>query len=279
MARYAVGDIQGCVKPLQCLLESVRFNPVEDQLWLVGDLINRGPDSLATLRFIKSLGDCTRIVLGNHDLHFLAIAYGTTHARKHDTLDELLNAPDLNELTAWLIQQPLMHVDPSGDYAMSHAGICPLWSIDKAEALAREVEGILQSKKAVDYFKHMYGNTPNVWQDNLTGWERYRTITNYFTRMRFCGPEGEIELENKSNHAEPGYHPWFKHPLRIAGPHKLIFGHWAALQGQTHTENIFALDTGCAWQGHLSIMNLDNQQIEICDCKPEIEHSSHPPYG
>ena len=267
MTRYAVGDLQGCLKPLQCLLERVNFNPNSDQLWLVGDLINRGPDSLATLRFLKSLGDSTRIVLGNHDLHFLAIAHGTTHPRKHDTLDELLSAPDVDELVQWLIQQPLMHVDPSGDFVMSHAGICPLWSIEQAQQLAKEVEAVLQSDQAHDYFNHMYGNTPELWQDDLSGWDRYRTITNYFTRMRFCGPNGEIELENKSNDAPPNYEPWFSHQLRIDQQQKILFGHWAALQGQANTENIFALDTGCAWYGHLSMMNLETLHIETCDCK------------
>ena len=266
MTRYAVGDIQGCLKPLQCLLEAVSFDPSVDQLWLVGDLINRGPDSLATLRFLKSLGDSTRIVLGNHDLHFLAIAYGCTHARKYDTLDELLNAADLNELVAWLIQQPLMYMDPRGDFCMSHAGIAPQWSIAKALSLSKEVETVLQSDKASDFFQHMYGNTPEIWSDELSGWDRYRTITNYFTRMRFIGPQGEIDLSNKSNEPTPGYTPWFKHPMRNTQQQNILFGHWAALQGQANTDNIFALDTGCAWHGHLTIMNLETLETQSCDC-------------
>ncbi|MCR8922318.1 symmetrical bis(5'-nucleosyl)-tetraphosphatase [Dasania sp. GY-MA-18] len=266
MTRYAVGDLQGCLKPLQCLLQRVNFDPQQDQLWLVGDLINRGPDSLATLRFLKNLGPCTRIVLGNHDLHFLAVAYGTTTPRPHDTLDELLQAPDKDELVAWLIQQPLMYRDPSGDYCMSHAGISPLWTISQAESYAREVEQILQSSKAVDFFNNMYGNKPAGWQDDLQGWPRYRTITNYFTRMRYCGPQGELDLNNKSSTAPANFHPWFTHPLRSTQQQKIIFGHWAALQGKANTENIFALDTGCAWKGHLSLMNLETQAIETCDC-------------
>ena len=266
MTRYAVGDIQGCLKPLQCLLQQVNFDQTQDQLWLVGDLINRGPDSLATLRFLKSLGDCTRIVLGNHDLHFLAIAYGTTYPRKHDTLDELLNAPDKDELVAWLIKHPLMYADPSGDFCMSHAGIAPQWSIAQALQLSQEVEAVLQSEQATDFFKNMYGNTPEVWRDDLESWDRYRTITNYFTRMRFIGPQGEIDLNNKSNEPTPGYSPWFQHHLRKTQQQKILFGHWAALQGQTNTDNIFALDTGCAWRGHLTIMNLETLQQQSCDC-------------
>lgn len=267
MTRYAVGDLQGCLKPLQCLLDRVSFNPQQDQLWLVGDLINRGPASLDTLRFVKSLGNAARIVLGNHDLHFLAIAYGTTHARRSDTFEELLNAADLNELIAWLIQQPLMYTDPSGDYCMAHAGISPLWTIEQAQTYSHEVEGILQSDQAETFFQHMYGNQPARWGNDLQSWDRYRTITNYFTRMRFCGPQGELDLDNKTNHPTEGFSPWFKHPLRTTQQQKIIFGHWAALEGKASADNIFALDTGCVWGGEMSLLNLETQEIESCSCE------------
>jgi len=266
MTRYAVGDLQGHLKPLQCLLERVSFKPEKDQLWLVGDLVNRGPDSLETLRFLKSLGDCTRIVLGNHDLHFLAIALGTSYARPHDTLDELLNAPDRQALVDWLIQQPLMYTDPSGDYCMSHAGISPLWSIKQAQVYALEVEKILQSDLAMGYFENMYGNIPAGWQEDLQGWQRYRTITNYFTRMRFCGPAGELDLSSKGNDAPENFQPWFSHPLCKTRSQKIIFGHWASLKGKASAENVFALDTGCVWGEYLSLFNLETQHIETCDC-------------
>ena len=266
MTRYAVGDLQGCLEPLQCLLEQVAFDSEQDQLWVVGDLINRGPDSLGTLRFIKSLGNAARCVLGNHDLHFLAIAFGTTHPRRSDTFDEILAADDRQELVAWLRQLPLMYTDPSGDYCMSHAGISPLWSIKQAQSYAKEVEAILQSEQAETFFTHMYGNNPNCWNTNLESWERYRTITNYFTRMRFCGPQGELDLDNKTDIASPGFTPWFNHPSRKTQQQNIIFGHWAALQGNANTDHIFALDTGCVWGEKLSLLNLETQTINSCEC-------------
>jgi bis(5'-nucleosyl)-tetraphosphatase (symmetrical) len=186
MTRYAVGDLQGCLEPLQCLLKEVDFNPQHDQLWLVGDLINRGPDSLGALRFVKQLGSCTRIVLGNHDLHFLAIYFGATTKGKSDTFADILAAPDCDELANWLLQQPLFYSDPSNDYHMVHAGIPPNWTIDQTSQRAREVETVLQSNQAEDFFNHMYGNQPNQWSDELTGTTRLRVITNYLTRMRYC---------------------------------------------------------------------------------------------
>ena len=283
MTRYAVGDIQGCLQPLLCLIKEINFNPQQDQLWIVGDLINRGPESLATLRFIKGLGDSTRIVLGNHDLHFLAVAFGAIPPSKSDTLDEILAADDCMELCQWLLQQPLIYSDPSNDYHMVHAGIPPMWTLDQAKAYAREVEEVLKGDTAVSFFKHMYGNKPARWKEELHSWKRLRVITNYFTRMRFCTAKGKLDFANKLATIEPSktqkklakkpkqlrYAPWFSYPQRLTREDKIIFGHWAALQGKVNSENVFALDTGCVWGNSLTIMNIDAEQYYSCKCPPE----------
>lgn len=274
MTRYAVGDVQGCLAPLQCLLNDVNFDRHKDQLWLVGDLINRGPQSLQTLRFIKELGDCTRIVLGNHDLHFLAIHYGVMSPGKSDTFDELLAADDRNELAQWLLQQPLMYSDPSNDFHMTHAGIPHIWPIKKAQQLAAEVHRALTGNTPITFFQNMYGNTPDCWSDNLSGPARLRVITNYFTRMRYCKIDGTLDFDNKLSTLEEGatlsdqltFSPWFSYPQNLQRHENLIFGHWAALKGQTNTDNIFALDTGCVWGRSLTLMNLDTKTLRSCNC-------------
>ncbi|MEE8056729.1 MAG: symmetrical bis(5'-nucleosyl)-tetraphosphatase [Pseudomonadales bacterium] len=269
MTRYAVGDLQGCLQPLQCLLEEITFNPRQDQLWLVGDLVNRGPASLATLRFVKQLGECTRIVLGNHDLHFLAVAYGVMPAGKSDTFDEILAADDCDELIQWLLRQPLLYSDPCGDYHMAHAGIPPIWTLTQATQYAREVETVLVSADAKQFFEHMYGNEPNGWSDNLSGYERLRVITNYFTRMRFCNAHGELDFVHKLISIDrAGYAPWFSFSQRKTRNLNIIFGHWAALEGKVNAENIFALDTGCVWGRTLTLLNLDSKKLQHCPCGP-----------
>ena len=185
MPTYAIGDIQGCFDELQALLQLIDFSPNRDRLWLTGDLINRGPKSLATLRFLKDLNPAPQIVLGNHDLHFLACVNDAATIRPSDTFDELLNAPDLNDLCHWLQQQKMLHHDDSLGFTMTHAGLCPSWDLNQAQALAHEVETVLRSKSYVSFLTEMYGNKPNQWDDGLTGWPRLRLITNYFTRMRF----------------------------------------------------------------------------------------------
>ncbi len=267
MTRYAVGDLQGCLQPLQCLLEEVNFDTRQDQLWLVGDLINRGPESLETLRFIKQLGDCTRIVLGNHDLHFLAVASGAIATKKADTFDELLAASDCQQLAQWLLQYPLLYSDPSGDYHMAHAGIPPIWTLQQAHRYAAEVEAALKGEQTKQFFQQMYGNEPAGWHEQLEGWTRLRVITNYFTRMRFCRADGELDFNNKLTTIDkPGFKPWFYYRQHIACNEKIIFGHWAALEGKTNTNNIFALDTGCVWGQNLTLMNLETQQLHRCSC-------------
>lgn len=272
MTRYAVGDLQGCLKPLQCLLQDVDFKPEQDQLWLVGDLINRGPESLKTLEFLigmdKKFPDAIKIVLGNHDLNFLAIYYGHAKIKRKDTIEEILLSENCEKIVDWLCQQPLLYTDPSGDYTMSHAGIPPIWSLLDAQHYASEVEVILKNPKLRDeYFSNMYGNQPNTWSDNLEGWDRLRLITNYLTRMRFCKSNGELDLKNKTSKSDkPEFKPWFSFAEHKANKQSLIFGHWAALEGKVNEKNIFALDTGCVWGGSLSIMNLETRKVISCDC-------------
>ncbi len=268
MATYAIGDIQGCLEPLQCLLQEIKFNPSKDKLWLAGDLINRGPDTLETLRFLYRLRDSITIVLGNHDLHFIAVYYGLRKRGKNDTLDELLRAPDCADLVYWLRQQKLVHHDPRLNFTMVHAGIPPQWDLSEALAHAREVENVLQTDKIETFLSGMYGNLPNRWDNNLAGVDRLRLITNYFTRMRFCSAEGELELQTKESvDAAPiGFAPWFSFAERKTWDQRILFGHWAALEGRTDVENVYALDTGCVWGGSLTALRLEDERWFACDC-------------
>lgn len=274
MATYAVGDLQGCLEPLKCLLEQVKFDPAQDKLWLVGDLVNRGPASLETLRFLYGIRDSLVCVLGNHDLHLIAVAYNAERLKKHDTLREIVEAPDCPQLIEWLRQMPLVHHDAQRDITLVHAGIPPQWSIDKALLRAAEVEKALRDDTQLPMFLDgMYGNEPAKWDKKLHGIERLRVITNYFTRMRFCTPDGKLDLKSKEgvDTAPPGYAPWFSYAERKAAGRKIIFGHWAALEGQCEVPGLFALDTGCVWGGSMTLMNVDTLERIHCSCadKPE----------
>ena len=265
MTRYAVGDLQGCLKPLQYLLRKVQFDRHHDQLWLVGDIINRGPDSLGALRFIKDLGDCIRLVLGNHELHFLAVATGIRSLKKLDTFTDILQANECQDYIEWLCQQPLLYTDPSGDYTMVHAGIPPQWTLAQAQQYASEVANALQRKNRAAFLQHMYGDTPDCWHDDLQGWERLRVITNYLTRMRFCAREGKLDLQHKAvQHHDAAMLPWFMHSNRQIQQHSILFGHWAALKGEVDLPYIHALDTACVWGHKLTLMNLENGQHVSC---------------
>ena len=263
MATYAIGDIQGCFLSLQKLLEKIQFDPYSDTLWFVGDLVNRGPASLETLRFIKQLGARQRVVLGNHDLHLLAIAKGARTPNPEDTLSAILTAPDREELLDWLIQQPLMHHDASLGFTMVHAGLSSKWDLNTALALAEEVSLVLQSPLATSFLQHMYGNEPSAWDNQLQGWERLRCITNYFTRVRFCFEDGRLELNTKGkieSNTNPALMPWFEVPNRQSAGLNIVFGHWAALRGVTSVANVFAVDTGCVWGYGLTALRLEDQQ-------------------
>ncbi|MEX6501843.1 symmetrical bis(5'-nucleosyl)-tetraphosphatase [Pseudomonas zhanjiangensis] len=269
MATYAVGDLQGCLAPLQCLLRRVAFDPSRDRLWLVGDLVNRGPDSLGTLRLLYGMRDAVTCVLGNHDLHLLAVAHNIERLKKSDTLMEILQAPDRDELLDWLRRQKLLHHDAERDIAMVHAGIPPQWSLDKALGYAAEVEQVLLDDTRLPLFLDgMYGNEPARWDENLHGIPRLRVITNYLTRLRFCTADGTLDLKSKEGlgSAPPGYAPWFSHSQRKTRGQKIIFGHWAALQGHCEEPGLHALDTGCVWGGEMTLLNIDSGEYHRCDC-------------
>lgn len=278
MATYAVGDLQGCLDPLKCLLERVAFDPQKDTLWLVGDLVNRGPQSLETLRFLYGIRQSLVCVLGNHDLHLLAVWQNIERLKKSDTLSEILNAPDCVELLEWLRQQKLMHYDEQRNLALVHAGVPPQWSLNKALKCAGEVEQALRDDNLFGpYLDGMYGNDPVKWDNDLTGAARLRVITNYFTRMRFCTRDGKLDLKSKEGieTAPPGYVPWFKHKERKTRNLKIIFGHWAALEGQCDEPGVFALDTGCVWGSAMTLMNVDTGERLRCDCDEQGHAKSH----
>jgi bis(5'-nucleosyl)-tetraphosphatase (symmetrical) len=258
MAVFAVGDIQGCYDDLQRLLERIDFDPAEDSLWLTGDLVNRGPQSLATLRFVKSLDSRALCVLGNHDLHLLAVAAGAAESKKADTLDEVLQAPDRDELLYWLRQLPLLHHDKALGYTLIHAGLPPQWDLAIASDCALELETVLRSDAHVEFFHHMYGNQPRRWSAGLEGMDRLRFIVNCFTRLRYCNAEGDLDLSSKGapGSQPPGFIPWFTVPGRRSQALHILFGHWSTV-GEVNTHNVHALDTGCVWGGTLTALRLD----------------------
>jgi len=268
MSTYAIGDLQGCLEPLQALLEKIKFKRKKDILWFTGDLINRGPESLETLRFIKDLGDNAITVLGNHDLHFLAVAQGFSKTKFDDTLDDILNAPDVKKLVKWLRHRPLFYYDKELDFSMIHAGLPPQWDFKLTKKCAREVERILQGKDYKDFLENMYGNLPDLWSDNLTGMDRYRFITNAFTRLRYCDHQGRLCLKAKGpiNKNNADLIPWFEFKKRASKKMNIVFGHWSAL-GLHQEKRIHALDTGCLWGGSLTAMRLEDEKIFSVKCK------------
>ncbi|TWI56809.1 bis(5'nucleosyl)-tetraphosphatase ApaH [Pseudomonas duriflava] len=270
MTLYAVGDLQGCLDPLVCLLDTVEFDRTQDRLWLVGDLVNRGPQSLETLRFLYEMRDAIVTVLGNHDLHLLATSLHPERLKKSDTLRKILKAPDRDELLNWLRQQPILHYDAVYDTILVHAGLPPQWTLPHALTLAGEVESVLQDDERFPLFiEGMYGNEPALWREDLEGVERWRVITNYLTRMRFCAADGTLELKSKeaSGNAPDGFAPWFSHPHRLTREHRLIFGHWAALEGRCDEPGVFALDTGCVWGNKMTLLNVDTGERHTCACR------------
>ncbi|NOX42796.1 MAG: symmetrical bis(5'-nucleosyl)-tetraphosphatase [Gammaproteobacteria bacterium] len=269
MAVYAIGDVQGCYAELQLLLEKISYNNSEDILWFAGDLVNRGPGSLAVLRFVKSLGAGAVVVLGNHDLHLLAVAAGCAKNKPSDTLEEILSAPDREELLDWLRFQPLIYHDKLSGFTLVHAGLPPQWGLIEAQSCAQEVETILRSADYQEFFKHMYGNKPNLWSTDLTGWGRKRFIVNCFSRLRYCDASGKLSLNEKG---QPGSQakdclPWFEVSNRLSKEMKIIFGHWSTLRSSAVSEpGIFPTDTGCVWGGELTALKLQGKQLQE---KPE----------
>jgi bis(5'-nucleosyl)-tetraphosphatase (symmetrical) len=243
----------------------LKFDPSCDRLWFVGDLVNRGPDSLACLRFVKSLGDSAVTVIGNHDFHLLCVAEGIEKPRKRDTIGEVLDAPDRAELLQWLRHRPLMHVE--GGFALVHAGLLPQWSVQRARTLAAEVEARLRAPDYRSLLERMYGDDPDRWDDSLAGVERLRVIVNAMTRLRLCARDGAMALEFKGEpgDAEQGLTPWFDMPGRQSADHTVIFGHWSAL-GLTTRPNLLGLDSGCVWGRALSAVCLGDRKILQVRC-------------
>ncbi len=273
MPTYAIGDIQGCHDSLLQLLDAIRFDAAADRLWFVGDLVNRGPDSLAVLRFIKSLGDAARCVLGNHDLHLLALAEGLGREHKGDTLDEVLAAPDRDELLTWLRRRRLAWRE--GDWLMVHAGVLPGWTPDDTMRWAAEAEAVLQGPNYRDFFAQMYGNAPVAWDAGLQGVERLRVIVNAFTRLRYCSAAGEMEFHHKgAPGTQPsGWLPWFEVPGRKSAEATCIIGHWSTL-GLINRPDLIALDTGCLWGGRMTAVRLEDRQVFAVHC-PQMRSPKH----
>ncbi|HYW58301.1 MAG TPA: symmetrical bis(5'-nucleosyl)-tetraphosphatase [Polaromonas sp.] len=262
MALYLIGDLQGCHEPLQRLLRHIDFSPSRDTLYLLGDLVNRGPDSLAVLRSLSALGDAAQCLLGNHDLNLLGIRHGLRKPHRNDTVQQVLDAPDCEPLLDWLRYRP-MAIHAHG-WLMVHAGVLPQWSAEQTMALAGEVEAALRGPDLPNFLKSMYGNTPNQWSDSLMGPERLRVIVNALTRMRFCTPNGEMEFAStgSAQEAPAGYVPWFEAPGRKTAALPIAFGHWSTLGAETAKAkagllcNTLPLDTGCVWGGCLSAAKL-----------------------
>lgn len=257
MSTYVIGDVQGCFDELQRLLDKIHFDPANDRLWFTGDLINRGPNNLDTIEFIMGLKDPV-IVLGNHDLHFLAVARGCKAPTRDDTLEDLLSSDRLDEIVDWLRTLPLVHHDADRGYTMVHAGLPPMWDHQTCIERASELEAVLRSETYVDFLAAMYGSEPNMWDDQLQGMDRLRLICNYFTRLRYCSRDGELELSHKADTKPAGYEPWFELPRPMHKDTTILFGHWAALGGVTDRSDVIGLDTGCVWGGSLTAMRLED---------------------
>ena len=275
MATLAIGDIQGCYDQLMRLLERARYDERRDVLWFVGDLVNRGPQSLATVRFVKGLKERAVTVLGNHDLNLLAVAEGIRKPHRGDTDGDILAAPDREELLAWLRGRRMLHVE--NGYAMVHAGLLPQWTIAQAAALAREVEAALTAPGYRQFLRDMYGNEPARWHDGLAGAERLRVVVNAMARMRFVSADGALELTYKTglDRVPPGHMPWYEAPQRASRDVTVVFGHWAS-HGVLVRDDVVCLDSGCVWGRALTALRLEDQRIFQLDC-PELEGMASEP--
>ena len=260
MAHYAIGDIQGCHAEFCELLTLIGLSPADDCLWLTGDLVNRGPDSLAVLREVRALGGSAKTVLGNHDLHLLTVAAGHRDAHRDDTLAPILAAPDRGELLDWLARQPLAIAEAG--MLMVHAGVLPPWTTERVVELAREVEATLAGNAREPFLRALYGDEPHTWRDDLEGFDRLRAIVNALTRLRFCTAEGRMEFREKRGaaHAPRGFAPWFSHPQRRTASSLVVCGHWSTL-GLLLAPNVLMLDSGCLWGGALTAIRLPDRRV------------------
>jgi len=265
VAVYAIGDLQGCFEPLERLLAKISFDAKRDRLWFVGDLVNRGPDSVRCLRFVKSLGEAAVTVLGNHDLHLVCVAEGVEKTRRRDTLGQVLEAPDADELLHWLRHRPLMHVDDGR--VLVHAGLLAQWTVPGARALAAEVESALRRPDYRKLLARMYGDEPDRWSDDLRGMDRLRVVINAMTRLRVCDDDGAMALgfKGEPGEADDGLTPWFDVPGRRSRDHTVVCGHWSAL-GVCVRENLVSLDSGCVWGRSLTAMRLEDRRLFEVRC-------------
>ena len=272
MAIYAIGDVQGCFDELQELVNYISFKPKKDQLWFVGDLVNRGPKSLETLRWVKSLGNAATTVLGNHDLHLLAAYVGAKEISTTSSLFPILKAYDADELLDWLRHRPLMRYNKKLDFALVHAGLPPQWTIQDALHYAKEVEKVLRSKKYEDFIFNMYGDAPKQWDGRLKGWNRLRAITNFFTRMRYCTNKGVMDFTEKGppGTQSPRLKPWYEIKTRNSQDTTIVFGHWSTL-GYMYGHNVIATDTGCLWGGYLTAVKIDEEELSIYQVKSKVK--------
>ncbi len=270
MAVYAIGDVQGMYDELMALLAKIGFDPAIDTLWFTGDLVNRGPDSVGALRYIKGLGSSAITVLGNHDLHLLAVAEGAAKPGEGHTLDQVLDAPDKGELLEWLRHRPLLHVE--GEHVLVHAGLLAPWSITNALELAGEVESILRGEGYRELLMKMYGDTPDSWSDELSGHERRRVVINAMTRIRVVSPDGKmlISFTGRPEEIPEGYMHWADAPMRKSADHTIVYGHWAAQGLNLDRPDALALDSGCLWGGSLSALRLDDRAIFQVPCGRRI---------
>jgi bis(5'-nucleosyl)-tetraphosphatase (symmetrical) len=261
MATYAIGDIQGCYDPFRRLLDKISFDSSKDRLWLTGDLVNRGPKSLKTLRFVKRLGDAAVTVLGNHDLHLIALAHDVRYSgSKFDSLWKVLAADDCDELLDWLRNRPLAHYSKKLNTLMVHAGVPPQWTVKKTLKRAAEVEQELQSENYLKLITKMYGNTPDRWSGDLCGYDRLRIIVNYLTRMRMIGEDGRLDFTHTGppKGAAKGLIPWFEAADPAWRGTRIVFGHWSAL-GLIVNDDMISVDTGCIWGRELSAVKLSKK--------------------
>ena len=266
MTTYVIGDLHGCLSPLKRLLKKIKFDPTKDRLWFVGDLVNRGPESLETLRYVKALGKSAITVLGNHDLHLLAVVHGVRSNSGKDTLQDILTAPDRDELCHWLSRRPVLHTDGKLGYTLVHAGIHPQWSLKRAQNLADEVKYTLRHELE-DFLWHMYGDTPAGWSKTLTGRKRIRFAVNAFTRMRYCYDNGDLNFDfnGPPKNASEDLYPWYAVPGRKKLKTRIVFGHWSSHPSMSH-EHVVPTDKGCLWGGCLSAFAIESKKSYSVKC-------------
>jgi bis(5'-nucleosyl)-tetraphosphatase (symmetrical) len=271
---YVIGDVQGCLHAFLELIAAIDYDPRRDRLWFTGDLVNRGEDSIGMLRWCMAHDEGIVAILGNHDLHLLAVAEGFVPPHKKDTLTEILEAPDRDEVLEWLRRRPMLHRE--GDWLMVHAGLMPAWTPQQAQSLARELEDVLRGKGYRDFLRGMYGNEPRHWSEALSGQDRLRLIANAMTRMRFLHPDGGLEFLHKCAPAEapPGLIPWFDMPGRLSRDVRVVFGHWSTL-GLYVRDDVVALDTGCLWGGRLTALRIEDGRLFQVGCQPRRQPGVH----